>query len=166
MFEAKKNTLILIRETLVKRQQTIAVAESVTTGLLQHAFGTVPNASDFYQGGITAYNLGQKCLHLSVEPIHAANVDCVSSQVAGQMAVAACRLFYSTWGIGVTGYVAPKKQGAKSFCYLAIAFQGSVVKSLCITGRDDDPGKNPEIFVSAAIDCLRDVLRHQTVNEH
>ena len=41
-----------IRDHMVKKQQTIAVAESVTSGHLQVALGSALNASKFFQGGM------------------------------------------------------------------------------------------------------------------
>ncbi|RZM19620.1 MAG: damage-inducible protein CinA, partial [Pedobacter sp.] len=55
-----------IAQSLIERSETIAFAESVTTGLLQFAFGSVKNASTFYQGGVTVYNGAQKYKHLHV----------------------------------------------------------------------------------------------------
>src|SRR5690606_38898282 len=60
-----------ISNILLKRNETIAVAESVTSGLMQVAFSSAQGAIGFYQGGITAYNIAQKYKHLNVEPIYA-----------------------------------------------------------------------------------------------
>lgn len=60
-----------IRDYVLENKQTLAVAESVTSGHLQAAISVAENASSFFQGGITAYNLGQKCRHLNIEPLHA-----------------------------------------------------------------------------------------------
>jgi len=86
MFEFDKKILTQIGKRLLAKKQTIAVAESVTSGLLQFAFSSMENAADFYQGGITAYNIAQKFKHLTVEPLHALSVNCVSAKVAEQMA--------------------------------------------------------------------------------
>ena len=48
-----------IRDRLTGNGESLAVAESVTSGHLQAALSSAENASHFYQGGITAYNLGQ-----------------------------------------------------------------------------------------------------------
>ncbi|MDB5207130.1 MAG: CinA family protein [Flavisolibacter sp.] len=74
------------KDLIIEGEETIAVAESVTSGLLQAALSQAIDVSKFYQGGITAYNLGQKYEHLNVESIHAQKCDCISEQVAGDMA--------------------------------------------------------------------------------
>lgn len=62
-----------IRTKLLKKKETIAVAESVTNGLLQAAFSHAMEASAFYHGGITAYHRGKRrsswILKLFTQPI-------------------------------------------------------------------------------------------------
>src|SRR3954469_8414198 len=93
-----------IGKKLHAKEQTIAISESVTSGLLQFAFSNIKDAEKFYQGGITAYNIGQKYKHLNVETIHAIGVNCVSQKIADEMALNVISLFNSDWGIGITGY--------------------------------------------------------------
>lgn len=128
-----------IRKILMARHETVAVAESVTSGLVQAAFGSTPDSSSFYQGGITAYNLGQKCRHLLVEPIHAGDVNCVSEKVAATMAEQVCHMFSSHWGLGITGYAAPvPESGNKLFAYYSVAYKGKhlVIKKIEAVRQD------------------------------
>lgn len=60
------DTLNKIKDFLIEGKQTLAVAESVTSGHLQAAFSAATLASKFFQGGITAYNIGQKSRHLFI----------------------------------------------------------------------------------------------------
>jgi len=96
-----------VKEMLIRQNATIAVAESVTAGHLQVALSQAVDARRFFQGGITAYNVGQKCHLLKVEPIHALEYDGVSAPVAEQMARRVTDVFCSHYGVGVTGYAAP-----------------------------------------------------------
>lgn len=117
-----------IKDHLTKAGQTIAVGESVTAGLLQLAFASADFAAQYFQGGITAYNIGQKSRHLMVDPIHATSCNCVSEQVAAEMAANVCKLFSSDWGIGITGYAAPvPESGGQLFCYYAIFLKDKLV---------------------------------------
>ena len=86
---------------------TLAVAESLTCGQLQARIGAVPGASEFFLGGITAYNLEQKVRHLRVNRAHARQVNCVSQQVAVEMAQGACALFGADLALATTGYAQP-----------------------------------------------------------
>lgn len=129
-----------IGQRLLKKKQTIAVAESVTTGLLQAALASVTDASQFFQGGITAYNLGQKFKHLQIEPIHAASVNCVSPKVAAEMANGICTLYGSDWGVGITGYSSPVPESdQKVFAYYAIVYKGKIKAKGKITPAKDEP---------------------------
>ncbi len=122
-----KDVLNSIKDQLLEADQTVAVAESVTSGLLQMAFSNASDAMKFYQGGITTYNLGQKARHFDIDPIHATNCNCVSEKMAADMARSACRLFTSDWGVGITGYASPAPESkGKVFAYFAIALGNEI----------------------------------------
>jgi PncC family amidohydrolase len=129
-----------IGRKLLGLKQTIAVAESVTSGHLQAAFSLAPDASRFFQGGITAYNIGQKCRHLLVEPTHALECDCVSERVAVDMATAVAGLFSSDYGIGITGYATTKPEAGinELFAYISVVFKGSSLFTARITPEATD----------------------------
>jgi len=120
---------------------TIAVAESVTAGYLQVHFSRATGATGFFQGGITAYNIGQKVKHLGVEPIHAQSVNAVSPQVAAEMALGVCTLFNCNVGIAVTGYAAPVPElnVTALFAYYAIACKGTIIASRKISPSAHEP---------------------------
>ncbi|MBO9660443.1 MAG: CinA family protein [Chitinophagaceae bacterium] len=148
-----------IREGLLGKNKTIATAESVTSGLLQYAFSTIPDASKFFQGGLTAFNLAQKAKHLNVEPIHAQEVNCVSIKVAKEMAMHCCELFLSNWGLGITGYASPVPESDnKCFAYFAIAFEGKIMVSGCLEPKNTEPIKIQEEYVLAMLSELQKLL--------
>jgi len=124
-----------IGHRIIIKKQTIAVAESVTSGHLQAALSLAPDASRFFQGGITAYNVGQKCRHLLVEPTHALECNAVSEKVAADMAREVCRLFSSDYGVAITGYatLSPEEGIEELYAYIAIAFHGEIVAAEKIT---------------------------------
>ena len=128
-----------ITKYLIKKGQTLSVAESVTSGHIQAALSLADNATSFFQGGITVYNLGQKSRHLNVNPIHALACNSVSASVAGEMAVNALSLFSSDWSVAITGYAAPvpELKIEKLFAFYAIAFRNRVVATKKIQSRDE-----------------------------
>ena len=142
-----------IHTAMQRRNQTVAVAESVTAGLLQLTIAQVEEASGFYQGGISVYNLGQKYRHLQVEPIHAQAVNCVSEKVSDEMALNVCRLFSSDWGIAVTGYATPvPESGNETFAFYAIAYQQKIVTRKKISLAFTDAFDLQRRYVKAIID--------------
>jgi nicotinamide-nucleotide amidase len=135
-----KTTFNKIGTTLIANKQTIAVAESVTAGAVQLMLSRIPDAADFFQGGLTAYNIGQKYKHLNVEPIHAKAVHCVSQQVAEQMALTICTQFGSDWGLSITGYATPvAESGNQVFAFYAIAYHGKIKKKGAIKPQPAKP---------------------------
>jgi PncC family amidohydrolase len=155
-----KNLLITIGDQLKGKEQSVATAESVSSGLLQCAFSNIPDASNFFQGGITAYNVGQKCRHLLVEPLHAIANDSVSEKVARDLASNVCNLFTSNYGIGIVGYAAtmPEKNINSLFAYYAIAFEGEIIHAGKITteAKEGYPAQNffNHAVLKAFLSCL------------
>lgn len=148
-----------IRAYMITQAETIAIAESVTSGLLQWYISTIPDASKFFHGGITAYNVGQKYKHLKVEPLYAVSVNCVSARVASEMARHCCCLFASQWSIAVTGYASPvPESGDECFAFYAIAREEEIVAE----GRIIPPDKNPKhvqfFYAREILKILGDIL--------
>lgn len=126
--EFQKNLLEYISHSLITAGQTVAVAESVTSGFLQLAFSQMPNASLFYRGGVTAYALSEKVKLLQVDKQEAEEFDCVSENIAQTMALNVARLFETDWSIATTGYCTPNRSSLyKIFAYYCIAFRGEVI---------------------------------------
>ena len=71
---------------LTARQQDIAVAESLTGGLLAGALTDIPGASAVFRGGVVAYATELKAVLLGVDRALLAAPGAVSAEVAGAMA--------------------------------------------------------------------------------
>ena len=130
-----ENIINEIKDILVTKKLTLSVAESVTAGHLQAAISSAIDASKFFQGGITAYNAGQKTKHLNIEPIAALEDDCVTEKVACEMALQANKLFISDYAISITGYATkmPEKGLNDLFAYFAIANKKEILAVKKIT---------------------------------
>ncbi|RAJ10699.1 nicotinamide-nucleotide amidase [Chitinophaga skermanii] len=147
-------TINLVKDSLIRNAETIACAESVTAGHLQVALSLADNAMDYFQGGITAYNGGQKTKHLGIDPIHAEKDNCVSRQVAEQMALGVSTMFNADYGVSITGYASPvPEEGVlELFAYCAVAYKGKV----CLHEKLRTDAGNP---VSARIDFTNQILQ-------
>lgn len=143
---------------------TLAVAESVTAGQVQARVASVSGASNFFLGGITAYSLEQKVKHLGVERVAAERVNCVSAEVAEQMARGVCALFGSHVGVATTGYAEPSRADgvAVPFAWWAVTVQGGGLFALK-RGRVECPGASrveaQQLIADATIAELIAVLR-------
>lgn len=96
---------------LMRRQPrlTLAVAESLTAGHVQARIAAVSGASDYFLGGVTAYNLEQKVKLLGVNRAHARRVNCVSQRVAVEMAFGVMQRFGADLAVATTGYAEPAR---------------------------------------------------------
>jgi nicotinamide-nucleotide amidase len=141
-----------IGEELKRINSSVAVAESVTGGFLQAAFTIAKEASTFFQGGITAYNVGQKYRHLLIEPLHALSCNSVSLKIAENMAKHVCDMFGSAYGIATTGYAAPmpEKNINRLFTYYAISKESTILFSGEIESKENE-GMDTQIFYANEI---------------
>ena len=90
---------------LRNRGQTLAVAESLTGGLLASAFARAAAASDWFQGGVIAYASSVKHDLLGVPP-----GPVVSPAAAAAMARGAASVLKATVAVAVTGVGGPGSQ--------------------------------------------------------
>jgi nicotinamide-nucleotide amidase len=124
-------------------RRTVAVAESLTAGHVQARIAAVPGASAYFLGGITAYSLDEKVKLLGVDRTHAARVNCVSAEVAEQMARGACELFGADFGAATTGYAEPSPAAgvAVPFAWWAVAACREGGRFVLRHGRLECPGE-------------------------
>jgi len=102
------DTLPAITGALLKeRQQTVATAESCTGGLVAHYLTGVPGSSDYFRGGIVAYQneIKKKLLGVSGETID--NFGVVSEQTVMAMATGARAALGADFGIATSGIAGP-----------------------------------------------------------
>ncbi len=124
-----KENLNQLTTLLIKQKQNVSVAENVTVGMMQLAFANTINSTQFFEGGVTACNLLQKWRLLQVDETHALSCNCVSAQVAEEMAQGVCKLFGTDWGIGITGYAVPiPEAGVENlFAHMALVYKGKLL---------------------------------------
>jgi nicotinamide-nucleotide amidase len=156
-----KDDVAGIGKFLLRAKETVAVAESVTSGHIQAALSMADLAQQFFQGGITVYNVAQKFKHLNVEPIHALSCNAVSKQVAIQLASGVAMKFSSSWGIGICGYAAPvpELQVDKPYAFFAIT-EGEKVRVSRKIGTSATNGRpTQEYYVQAVLNAFESLLQ-------
>jgi nicotinamide-nucleotide amidase len=158
----QKNEVSGIKDYMLKKGETLSVAESVTAGHLQAALSLAEGATNFFQGGITAYNMGQKSRHLRVDPIHALSCNCVSERIAAEMAIHARELFSSHWAIAITGYAAPVPELDihNLFAFYSIAFGNKIMIAEKINAEGDDVLKVQLFYTNLVITRFHNYLKH------
>src|SRR5215510_4086337 len=93
---------VRLKELMVARGLTLAVAESLTSGRIQAAVAAASGASNYFLGGVTVYSIEQKVRHLHVDRQHAEAVHGVSARVAEEMARGVALLFGSDYSVSTT----------------------------------------------------------------
>lgn len=131
---------------------TLAAAESLTAGHVQARIAAVSGASNFFLGGVTAYTIDQKVKLLGVNRVAAKKVNCVSAEIAEQMARGACKMFSAEVGVATTGYAEPSPADgvATPFAYWAVAKRGARGKFSLRHGRVECPGE-PRVEVQRIV---------------
>lgn len=128
--EFPKILLDKISYYLLDRNETISIAESVTSGFVQLAFSQIPNAAEFYAGGLTAYTLEEKIKHLDIDAEEAKSANCVSQTITELMALNVAEKFGTEWSIATTGYATPvPESGHEIFAYYSISYRGEIILS-------------------------------------
>ena len=95
----------LVVALLAERGHTVAVAESLTGGLLAASLVAVPGASAVFRGGIVAYATDLKSALLDVPAALLERHGAVHADVAGAMADGVRRRLSATFGVATTGAV-------------------------------------------------------------
>lgn len=161
----QKNLLEYISQSLMTAGETISIAESVTSGCLQLAFSQMPNASLFYNGGITAYTLPQKVKLLNVEQEEAEECDCVSENIAEIMALNVAKIFDSDWSIATTGYCTPIRNSSyKIFAFFSFAYKGEIILTKKLELHPKTQALNAQLYYTEFIlGCFKSEINQSLI---
>ena len=150
-----------IGRLLVRRNLTLATAESCTGGLIAHRITNVPGSSDYFERGFITYSNRSKTELLGIEPRLLSRHGAVSRPVAREMAVGARRASGASVGLGVTGIAGPVSDESKKpvgLVYIAVCGpDGSTLIEKChFTGtRVQIKKQSAEAALSLLIEALR-----------
>ena len=114
----------VVHQLLIDRGQTVAVAESVTGGLLAATLTAVPGVSQAFLGGVVAYATQSKSDLLAVSPDLLAAAGAVDADVAIAMAGGVRARFGATYGLATTGVAGPTEQDGATVGTVFVAVSG------------------------------------------
>ena len=141
-----------VAHRLLARDSTLAVAESITGGLIASRLVNVPGASAWFRGGVVSYASEVKFALLGV-----ARGPVVSSDAAESMARGVRTLLGADIGLSVTGVAGPNEQEGQPAGTVFVGFaMGERVGHVALRL----PGDRPRIRAYSAISAL-DVLRRE-----
>ncbi|MFH8567879.1 CinA family protein [Streptomyces sp. NPDC017993] len=158
-------------ELLAGRGQSLAVAESLTGGLVAGALTAVPGASRVVRGSVTAYATDLKRAVLGVDGALLAERGAVDGEVARQMASGVRRALGADWGIATTGVAGPDPQDGQPVGTVFVAVQGpdgaGEVRRLALEGdRDRIRLDTVEAVIILLLSELTENARAQDTEQH
>ncbi|ACB53599.1 competence-damage protein [Crocosphaera subtropica ATCC 51142] len=137
----------VVGELLRQKQQTVSVAESCTGGGLGAMFTEIAGSSDYFWGGVIAYD---NCVKMSLLEVSAEALDhhgAVSDIVAQQMALGIKKRLETDWGMSITGIAGPG--GGTDIKPVGLVYIGIA-----------DPDGNVESVECTFGDRSRDIIRY------
>jgi nicotinamide-nucleotide amidase len=111
-------------ELLISAGQTVAVAESLTGGLVAAALTSVPGSSAAFRGGIVAYATELKATLLGVPAGLLSQHGPVHADVAAAMAAGVRQRLGASYGLATTGVAGPGPADGKPAGTVFIAVTG------------------------------------------
>jgi nicotinamide-nucleotide amidase len=143
--------------TLRFRGQTLAVAESLTGGLLAATIVEVPGASRVFRGGLVVYATDLKATLAGVPADLLAERGPVDPDVATLLARGARERCGADWGLSTTGVAGPEPQGGAAVGTVFVAVSGPV-DAVRASHLDGSRAQIRAGAVAAALELLAFVL--------
>jgi nicotinamide-nucleotide amidase len=141
------------------RRQTLAVAESLTGGLLSATIVDVPGASNAFRGGLVVYATDLKASLAGVPLELLAAHGPVHPDVAAALAGGARQRCAADWGLATTGVAGPEPHGGHPVGTVYLGLAGpdglGLVRALVLVG---DRATIRRLAVAAALDLLVSTL--------
>jgi nicotinamide-nucleotide amidase len=160
IFSAAGQTLEeVIVELLAKNNQTLAVAESCTGGLLANRMTNVPGASEVFLAGYVCYANQAKIDMLNIDPPLIEEHGAVSEEVARALAEHARGRAGSNYALATTGVAGPgggSPEKPVGTVYIALAASGETIAKKYFFPTDRETFK--QIATQTALELLRKKL--------
>jgi nicotinamide-nucleotide amidase len=160
IFSAAGQTLEeVIVELLAKNNQTLAVAESCTGGLLANRMTNVPGASEVFLAGYVCYANQAKIDMLNIDPPLIEEHGAVSEEVARALAEHARGRAGSNYALATTGVAGPGGSSPEKpvgTVYIALAASGETIAKKYFFPTDRETFK--QIATQTALELLRKKL--------
>ncbi|MFD4634397.1 CinA family protein [Streptomyces sp. NPDC058284] len=115
---------------LAARGETLAVAESLTGGLVAAEITATPGASKVFRGSVTAYATELKRDVLGVDGTLLDERGAVDPEVARQMAAGVREVLGADWGLATTGVAGPEAQDGQPVGTVFVAVSGPGLESV------------------------------------
>ncbi|GGH48252.1 CinA family protein [Microbacterium album] len=153
-----KNPIDPLAEAARQNGLTVAVAESLTSGLLASEVGKGAGAGDWFSGGVVAYRMPVKTHVLGVpEDVDPASAACATALATGVRALLGTDIAVSTTGVG-----GPEPDGEHPAGTVHIGWATSTGSGAHHFQFDGDPEEVLRATVEQALDVLTRLARAET----
>jgi nicotinamide-nucleotide amidase len=152
----------VIAELLKARQQTVAIAESSTGGLISASLLAVPGASAYYLGGTVIYTIEARRALLGLSDAEIASQSPLTEDYVALCARRIRERVGATWGLaelGATGPAGTRYGHPPGICVLAV--DGPASLTLRIENGRAEREPNMWAFTNAALELLARAVRAQ-----
>jgi nicotinamide-nucleotide amidase len=152
-----------VGDALREADQTVAVAESCTGGLVGSMLTDVPGSSDYFDRGFVTYSYDAKLQELGVSREALDDRGAVSEPVAREMARGVRDAAGTTWGVATTGIAGPtggsdEKPVGTVFVGVAYAADWGTQDSYATVSRYEFDGTRAGIKAQIARQALEGLL--------
>ncbi|HEX6149325.1 CinA family protein [Nocardioides sp.] len=142
-----------IAELAQERGQSVATAESLTSGRVAASLGAAPHAASWFRGGVVSYHDEVKHGVLGVDP-----GPVVCEPAARQMAAGVARLLGAEIAVATTGAGGPDPQDGQPPGTVFIVVRGAGEVVCREMDLDGDPAEVVEASTVAALALLREAM--------
>jgi nicotinamide-nucleotide amidase len=151
-----------VGKLLISKNLTIASAESCTGGLIATRLTNVPGSSDYFIGGMTAYQNEVKLAEIGVQKETLESHGAVSEETAVEMAKGIQSKLKADLGISSTGIAGPgggTEEKPVGLVYIALAHKDGVMSKKFNLTKDRMINKN--LTSQAALNMIRIYLNRE-----
>ena len=140
---------------LKNREETIAVAESSTGGLISAALLAVPGASAYFLGGAIVYTRESRRTLLDIPDSAFTGIRSVTEKLALVLARGALKRFAAAWSVAEVGAAGPSgNRYGDPAGHSCIAIAGPVERAITVETGSSDRIANMRAFSAAALNLL------------
>ncbi|MCG3164263.1 MAG: Nicotinamide-nucleotide amidohydrolase PncC [Bacteroidia bacterium] len=149
----------IIGKLLKQKNQTLALAESCSGGLIAHMITSVPGSSAYFMGGVVSYSNQSKMNQLGVKKETLEKHGAVSEETVTEMALGVNEKFITDWAVATSGIAGPDGGTAEKpvgTVWIAVAGPNGMKTKKFQFGGDRE--RNIQVTAITALNMLRKAL--------
>jgi nicotinamide-nucleotide amidase len=157
--EGDKTLEDAVGQLLIDRNETVAVAESCTAGMLAGKITEVPGSSSYFERGAVAYSNRSKTELLGVPEKIIEGFGAVSMETAEAMADGIRAKSGTDYGVAITGIAGPEggtRDKPVGTVFIAVSSHKGITSRLFRLSNDRQANRNRAVY--AALEMLRRVI--------